>query len=267
MSIENPSHKTEELKGDTLPELEVIVPEIKYQTVPSTGEAAKNKPVWRIHLELAQNPRNRMGLDVNGEIVLGRDSADDNAVDLKQFEASLLGVSRHHLMLRPTASHVYATDLGSTNGSMRNGRSIGVRTPYPLTDGDTLTLGKLRLVFHIIERPHFQTGVLEKKIDLADALTEIAKSITSQLDLDQVLNQMVETAMTLTSAGETSIWLVDEKSGELFLEVQRGIEDENIQRLRIPINEDTLAGKVIKTGQSIRVWRQPGEDQIKVKTN
>lgn len=267
MSIDTKNRKTEELRGDALPELEVIVPEIEYQTVPFTGEAAKNKPIWRVHLELAQDPQNRMGLDVNGEIVLGRDSEDDNAVDLKQFEASLLGVSRQHLMLRPTASHVYATDMGSTNGTMRNGRSIGVRTPYPLTDGDTITLGKLRLVFRIIERPHFQTGVLEKKIDLADALTEIAKSITSQLDLDQVLNQMVETAMTLTSAGETSIWLVDENSGDLFLEAQRGIEDENIQRMRLPINEDTLAGKVIKTGQSTRVWRQPGEDQIKVKTN
>ena len=267
MSAETTNRKTEELRGDTLPELEVVVPEIEYQTVPFTGEAAKNKPVWRVHLELAQDPRNRMGLNLNGEIVLGRDSEDENAVDLNQFEASLLGVSRQHLMLRPTASHVYASDMGSTNGTMRNGRSIGVRTPYPLTDGDTITLGKLRLVLRIVERPHFQTGVLEKKIDLADALTEIAKSITSQLDLEQVLNQMVETAMTLTSAGETSIWLVDEQSGDLFLEAQRGIEDENIQRMRLPINEDTLAGKVIKTGQPLRVWRQPGEDQIKVKTN
>ncbi len=267
MSAETTDRKTEELRGVPLPELEVVVPEVEYQTVPFTGEAAKNKPVWRIHLELAQNPQNRIGLNLNGEIVLGRDSEDANAVDLTQFEASQFGVSRQHLMLRPTASHVYASDMGSTNGTMRNGRSIGVRTPYPLADGDTITLGKLRLVLRIVERPHFQTGVLEKKIDLADALTEIAKSITSQLDLEQVLNQMVETAMTLTSAGETSIWLVDEQSGDLFLEVQRGIEDENVQRMRLPINEDTLAGKVIKTGQPLRVWRQPGEDQIKVKTN
>ncbi|MBE2223224.1 MAG: GAF domain-containing protein, partial [Anaerolineae bacterium] len=267
MSTEITNRKTEELKGDTLPEPEVVVPEIKYQQVPLKGEAANNKPVWRVQLELAQSPLNRMGLDINGEVVLGRDSEDDNAIDLQQFEASLLGVSRQHLMLRPTASHLYATDMGSTNGTMRNGRSIGVRTPYPLVDGDTLTLGKLRLILRIVERPHFQTGVLEKKIDLADALTEIAKSITSQLDLDQVLNQMVETAMTLTSAGESSIWLVDEQTGDLFLEAERGIQDAAIKRMRLPINEDTLAGKVVKTGQPLRVWRQPGEEQIKVKTN
>jgi K+-sensing histidine kinase KdpD len=268
MSTKRVNRKTEELQGQTLlEEVEVDVPEIEYQKVPHTGKEAENKPVWRAQLEFPQDPANRMGLDINGEIVLGRDLEEDNGVDLKQFDASLLGVSRRHLMLRPTASHLYATDLGSTNGTLRNGRSIGVRTPYPLSDGDTLTLGKLRLILRIIERPHFQTGILEKKIDLADALTEIAKSITSQLDLDQVLNQMVETAMTLTSAGEASIWLVDEQTGELFLEAERGIEDVSIQRMRLPITEDNHAGKVIKTGQPVRVWRQPGEEQIKVKTN
>jgi K+-sensing histidine kinase KdpD len=268
MSTNTPNRKTEELKGQlSIEEVEVVVPEIEYQQIPLRGEAAENKSVWRVQLEFPQEPENRMGLDINGEIVLGRDLDDDNGVDLKQFDASSLGVSRRHLMFRPTASHLYATDLGSTNGTMRNGRSIGVRTPYPLVDGDTITLGKLRLILRIIERPRFQTGILEKKIDLADALTEIAKSITSQLDLDQVLNQMVETAMTLTSAGETSIWLVDEKTGDLFLEVERGIEDAAIQRMRLPIDGDTPAGKVIKTGQPLRVWRQPGEEQIKVKTN
>ncbi|MCZ7674046.1 MAG: FHA domain-containing protein [Chloroflexi bacterium] len=145
-----------------------------------------NKPVWRIRLELLSDPTKRIGLNINGEAVLGRDHEGDEMVDLSQFGAGQFGVSRHHLMLRPTASHLYATDLGSTNGTTRNGRSIGVRTPYPITSGDVLSLGKLRIALTIEERPHFQTGVLEKKIDLADALTEIAKSITSQLDLDQV---------------------------------------------------------------------------------
>ncbi|MFO7678750.1 MAG: GAF domain-containing protein [Chloroflexota bacterium] len=245
----------------------VVVPELSYRRLPFAAEESENKPVWRVRLELASDPTQRIGLLINGEVVLGRDIEGEDTINLAPFDAGKFGMSRRHLMLRPTASHLYATDLGSTNGTTRNGRSIGVRTPYPLTSGDMLSLGKLRIGFTIEERPHFQTGILEKKIDLADALTEIAKSITSQLDLDQVLNQMVETAMTLTSAGETSIWLVDEVSGDLFLEAQRGIEDETITRMRLPIDGESLAGKVITTGQPMRVWRQPGEDQIKVKTN
>jgi K+-sensing histidine kinase KdpD len=149
---------------------------------------------------------------------------------------------------------------------MRNGRSIGVNTPYPVSDGDTLTLGALRLMIYIDGRPAFQTAPLtEQRVDLADALGQIAKSITSQLDLDEVLNQVVEAAHMLTNAGETSIWLVDEQTGELFLEVERGISDEKIRRMRLPTN-DTLAGQVVKTQKSMRASRQPGEEQIKVKT-
>ncbi|MCA9872986.1 MAG: GAF domain-containing protein [Anaerolineales bacterium] len=269
MAEDDVNRNTEELQGHTPPDLELVIPEVKYRPVPfdPVTKELENRPVWRIRLDLATDTQRRLGFDINGEVILGRDVEEGNLVDLQAFDASSLGVSRRHLMLRPSATHLYAIDVGSTNGTLRNGRSIGIKTPYSLSDGDVLTLGQLRLVLHIIEKPQFQTGVLERKIDLADAMTEIAKSITSQLDLDEVLNQVVEAAMNLTSAGETSIWLVDETSGELFLEAQRGIEDEAIQRLRLPIDEDTPAGKVIQTGQPLRVWRQPGEDQIKVKTN
>lgn len=269
MTEENNIRNTDELRNKNAPDIEIVVPEIKYRPVPfePMTRELENRPVWRIRLDLATNPQTCLGLDINGEVILGRDLDEPNVVDLQVFEASSMGVSRQHLVLRPAATHLYAIDLGSTNGTMRNGRPIGVKTPYSLADGDLLTLGQLRLILHIIERPQYQTGVLERKIDLADAMTEIAKSITSQLDPDEVLNQVVDAAMTLTSAGDTSIWLVDEISGELFLEAQRGIEDEAIRRLRLPIDGDSLAGKVVQSGHPLRVWRQPGEEQIKVKTN
>ncbi len=269
MTEENKIRNTDELRNQNAPDIEIVVPEIKYRPVPfePMTRELENRPVWRIRLDLATNPQTCLGLDINGEVILGRDLNESNVVDLQIFEASSMGVSRQHLVLRPAATHLYAIDLGSTNGTMRNGRPIGVKTPYSLADGDLLTLGQLRLILHIIERPQYQTGVLERKIDLADAMTEIAKSITSQLDPDEVLNQVVDAAMTLTSAGDTSIWLVDEISGDLFLEAQRGIEDEAIRRLRLPIDGESLAGKVVQSGQPLRVWRQPGEEQIKVKTN
>jgi two-component system, OmpR family, phosphate regulon sensor histidine kinase PhoR len=263
------NRKTDELSSDMMDAWGVMLPELVYQPVPDGVSPAEreNRPIWRIRLEMVGQRQRQAGYDILGEVIFGRDSSDANVVDLQEFGAVNMGVSRHHLMLRPTATHLYAIDLGSTNGTLRNGRSIGVNTPYALADGDILTLGQLRLVLHIVERPHYQTGLLERKGDLADSMTQIAKSITSQLDLDQVLSQVVDAAMSLTAAGETSIWLVDETSGELFLEAQRGIEDEAIHRLRLPIDGDSLVGKVIQSGRPLRVWRQPGEDQIKVKTN
>ena len=37
--------------------------------------------------------------------------------------------------------------------------------------------------------------------------------------------------------------------------------------MRLPIRKDTYAGQVIDTGKPLQAQRQPGEDQIKVKTH
>lgn len=239
-----------------------------YRPMPHTGTAGAvpNRPVWRVRFELAADSSQCFGLDINGEVILGRDSDLPDVVDLNPYGAATQGVSRQHVMLRPTPTNLFAIDLGSTNGTLRNGRSIGVNTPYPLVNGDTLSLGGLQLKVQIVNRPSLQTTLLAAPPDLADALSQIAKAITSQLDVEEVLNQIVETARLLTAAGETAIWLVDENSGELFLEAQRGIEDEKIRRMRLPIRGNSLAGRVIKTAKPFRASRKPGKDQIKVKT-
>ena len=245
--------------------------EFVYRSVPS-GKAFQethNRLVWRVRFELVSDPKQQFGLDISGEIVLGRNGNDDNFIDLSAFDAGKLGVSRQHVTLRPTPTHLFAIDMGSTNGTFRNGRSIGFNSPSRLLNGDTLSLGKLSFAIRIVERPSFQTTLLGTRPspNLADALSQIAKAVTSQLELDEVLNQVTESAMLLTSAGETSIWLVDETSGELFLKAQRGIDDEKIQQMRLPIRDDNLVGQVIKTGQPTYAHRQPGEGQIKVKTH
>lgn len=250
-------------------EISETVDELTYHAVPAGLSDADlhEKPAWRLRLDVATNAKLRLGLDIYGDIILGRDIDLPDAVDISPLGAKQHGVSRRHVLLHPTPKHLFITDLGSTNGTLRNGRSIGVQAPYSLVNGDILTLGDLSLVVNIIDRPRFQADGSERRIDFADALSQIAKSITSQLDLDEVLNQVVETAMTLTAAGATSIWLADERTGELFLEVEHGINDVRVRRKRLPVDEDSMAGKVLKTGKPLRAWRQPGEEQIKVVTN
>ncbi len=205
-------------------------------------------------------------MDINGEITLGRGIDAVDLVDLTPYGAETSGVSRRHITLRPTPNNLYAIDLGSTNGTFRNDRSIGVNTPYTLADGDRLTLGHLEVKIRIIERPYLQTTPLKQKPDLVDALSQIASAITSNLNLDEVLNQVAATAMSLTSAGETSIWLVDENSGELFLEAELGVDDSRLRRKRMAIREDTPAGQVINTGKPVRTHRQPGQEKLQLMT-
>ncbi len=243
-------------------------PSTTFQPVPypADHERAREAPVWRVRFALASDNRYQFGLELNGEAVLGRDVNDPHSVNLKNHFPDLQGVSRKHLLLRPTSTNLYAIDVGSTNGTWRNGRSIGVNNPTPLSNGDVLDLGGLQILANIVDRPNMQTGTLQEKLDLADALSQMAKAITSQLDPDDVLHKVLETAQVLTAADETAIWLIDESSGELFLEAEQGIEDEKIRRMRLPASEDNLVGKVLTSAEPLRAFRKPGEEQIKVKT-
>lgn len=237
---------------------------IPYETSPLS---ANKRPVWRVLFEVAgEESGEYFGLDINGEIVLGRGMDGPDMFDLTPYGAETKGVSRRHATLRPTTNNLYLIDLGSTNGTLRNDRSIGVNTPYALADRDRLTLGHMEVQIRIVERPYLQTTPLKQKPDLVDALSQIASAVTSQLNLDEVLNQVAATAMSLTAAGETSIWLVDENTGELFLEAQLGIDDSRLRRTRMAIREDTPAGQVIRTGKPLRAHRQPGQAQPQMMT-
>lgn len=240
-----------------------------YHPVPyKTSPLSNNKrPVWRVLFEVVgEGGGEYFGLDINGELVLGRGMDGAEVFDLTPYGAETKGVSRRHAVLRPTMNNLYLIDVGSTNGTLRNDRSIGVNTPYSLADRDRLTLGHMEMQIRIVERPYLQTTPLKQKPDLVDALSQIASAITSQLNLDEVLNQVAATAMSLTAAGETSIWLVDENTGELFLEAQLGIDDSRLRRTRMAIREDSPAGQVIRTGRPVRAHRQPGQAQPQMMT-
>ena len=220
---------------------------------------------WLIQLEVSGSPEYNLSLTIRNEIILGRGEGE-NIIDLTSLDAANLGVSRRHLLLRPTLTNLFIIDLGSTNGSLRNGLPIGLNTPYPVVNGDIITLGRLSLTLTVVKRPSVQTGFLRHQSDLADAQAQIAKAITSQLKLEDVLSQVVSAALWLASAGEASIWLVDEETGEWVLEAQQGMERPPTEAMHLTVHEQTPIGKVIRTGKPVRVRRNTGEESLKMAT-
>jgi len=248
--------RAEELLGLSLP------PDITYRPVPHADSA--DGVVWRVRFDLAYDPTQCFGVDINDEVILGRED-DEGTISLDSFDAAELGVSRQHALLRPTRDKLYLIDLESTNGTWRNGRSIGVNTPYSLSNGDLLTLGKLELLVRIIKRPPGQTGTIGEDTDLAALILPVARAITSQLDVEEVLKQALEMTVSFTSVDGASIWLVDEHTGELFLEAAQGVEEEALKSMRLSVTE-SLAGQVIATGKPVRLNRRVDSEPIKVKT-
>src|SRR5574341_775854 len=233
---------TTELSNELLMEQLWPKDEVAYRPVPDAKGSEHS--AWRIRFELSFDSRISLGLDINGEVALGRshESNEGVVIDMGELaDAEQLGVSRRHALLRPSDTKLYILDLESTNGTWLNNYSIGVNMPYSLSNGDLLRLGRLEFVVKIIKQP--QRSIAPKtKVELVEALPPIARAIVSNLDLKAVLKQTMEMIAGFTPADEITVWLVDEQTGELFLEAGRGMNEEQITRMPV---SNTLAGTVI----------------------
>ncbi len=96
-----------------------------------------------------------LGVDLYGDVVLGRGSSRPGRIvlDLEPYGALEHGVSREHLMLRPTPDRLFAIDQGSTNRTTVNGMPSGVGVATTLTGDDLLSLGEMAIALRVVTRP------------------------------------------------------------------------------------------------------------------
>lgn len=81
------------------------------------------------------------------EITLGRHVQGETSpvVDLADYHAHLLGVSRRHAVIRQDREGYVIEDLNSNNGTWVNEERVLPGQSYPLAHGDQLRLGQLAL--------------------------------------------------------------------------------------------------------------------------
>ncbi|NMB55142.1 MAG: GAF domain-containing protein [Leptolinea sp.] len=109
------------------------------------------------------------------------------------------------------------------------------------------------------------TANLRSQMSDLEMLGQLSRSITSQLDIDSVLSTVMDTAVSLTGAEESSLLLVDEATGELYLRASRNFDKSKEQGTEFRMGiEDTVAGTVIRTGQPILLDE---ENLKKIKTD
>jgi two-component system NtrC family sensor kinase len=97
-----------------------------------------------------------------------------------------------------------------------------------------------------------QTSSLRRKVDELETLALVGRSVTAELDLDQVLAKIVDAAVDLTGAEEGNLLLLDAASGELYMRAARNFQDEFVRTFRLPVS-DTMAGQVIQSGTPLLI--------------
>jgi two-component system, OmpR family, phosphate regulon sensor histidine kinase PhoR len=93
-------------------------------------------------------------------------------------------------------------------------------------------------------------AALLQRLKELETLVTVGRNVTSVLDLDQVLSNVVESAVSLTGADEGSILLLDERTQELTMRAAKNFDDNFVRTFRLP-TENSLAGQVIRTGQPV----------------
>ncbi len=109
------------------------------------------------------------------------------------------------------------------------------------------------------------TEQLNEQINWLKELSRIGQSVTSTLDLSQVLRRIVEASVQLTQAEEGFLALLDENSGQLFLRAFKTLDESKIRTMRLLVN-DSLVGEVVKSGKPLRMSNSSNEPKVKMST-
>lgn len=91
---------------------------------------------------------------LQAQVVIGRRdpiTQQSPAVDLDQFAAYRMGVSRKHAALQVINGQLTVSDLGSSNGTYLNDRRLPMRQPQVIVAGDRLRLGQIELLVEFVE--------------------------------------------------------------------------------------------------------------------
>ena len=108
------------------------------------------RPLMKIMLISFDLAHNIVGIELYGDLVVGRGSGGSSALDLSDHMATEYGVSRKHVLLQVTEHGLAVMDLESTNGTRLNGKRIFANVVYALNHSDVLALGRLEYQIRIV---------------------------------------------------------------------------------------------------------------------
>ena len=110
---------------------------------------------------------------------------------------------------------------------------------------DLTPVQKLRDLKNRTDRLSQDFGGMQVELTQLRALADTTALITSTLDVDEVLNQVMDTVIRLTGAERGYIMLKNKETGEMEFRVARGMEQEQLDQ-KDSIVSRTIVNRVVE---------------------
>ena len=107
---------------------------------------------------------------------------------------------------------------------------------------------------------HVRVQMTER--DSLRALQEVAATINSSLELDQVLNEVMDVIVGLTKAERALLLLIDETTGKLEVQVARNMDRETIEQSESFQISRSVVSRVAQTGEPIVTMNAQEDDRF-----
>jgi signal transduction histidine kinase/putative methionine-R-sulfoxide reductase with GAF domain len=105
------------------------------------------------------------------------------------------------------------------------------------------------------ERHHRQEELirnLEKRVEELAVVNEMGTSLSSTLDLDEVLTLIMERINAVLKVEAGSLLVIDDETGELVFQIALGEKAEGVKPFRLPIGQG-IAGHVAQSGEPLMI--------------
>ena len=112
------------------------------------------------------------------------------------------------------------------------------------------TLSGLKDVLEDLDRVSILLASDATELEQLRALAETTALVNSSLDVNQVLNEVIDTVIALTGAERGYIVLRDEHTGEMEFRIARNLDRETIDEGSFIVSR-TIVGEVAQTGQPV----------------
>jgi hypothetical protein len=122
--------------------------------------------------------------NIDKYILLGRPASHAEAaaiVDLTEYGAAQLGVSRQHVKITPAYNGYSIQDLASTNGTWLNSTQLNPHSLYVLRNGDELRLGQMTMNVYFEVTEAFEETIY--LIDISKNTQALSRHALTPFDL------------------------------------------------------------------------------------